>query len=420
MFFALILLFGPPIGSESVFGSDNPTADKPAETAIAVAPAALPVRLLPATLANFSATTEAKEYQRENLKALVGDSARVFQEYRVLSAASRDYDRIKVELFQTQDQFGAFGLFTFIASADRGDTPGDPGWSLARVDGDVVFWKGNVFARLRDASQKSSRVNIATKESLARALAPMITAPNPGVKSPPLMDSLPAASLVPGTQRYFLGPESLSSVIKRAGEMFQFVGQTEAVTAIYSKDQPASAPLAGVTEKSVDNKKADADSISAPQMKLVIVEYHTPEFATDEMSRITDFVGSLPEAEQKEIVFKRAGNYVVAATGVTDREFAEGLINSIQYPYTVKWLRNPLWPVNDPFRTQKAAQMLLSTFGLLGLILMTVLIVGTVFGATVFLKRRKQQREVFSDAGGMLRLDIEPFVLALPPKRSEE
>jgi len=150
------------------------------------------------------------------------------------------------------------------------------------------------------------------------------------------------------------------------------------------------------------------------------VEYHTPEFATDEMSRITDFVGSLPEVEQKEIVFKRAGNYVVAATGVTDREFAEGLINSIQYPYTVKWLRNPLWPVNDPFRTQKAAQMLLSTFGLLGLILMTVLIVGTVFGATVFLKRRKQQREVFSDAGGMLRLDIEPFVLALPPKRSEE
>src|SRR6185369_13295136 len=116
---------------------------------------------------------------------------------------------------------------------------------------------------------------------------------------------------------------------------------------------------------------------------------------------------------------KRAGNYVVAATGVTDREFAEGLISSIQYPYTVKWLRNPLWPTNDPFRTQKTAEMLLSTFGLLGLILLTVLIGGTVFGATVFLKRRKQQKEVFSDAGGMLRLDIDPFVLALPPKRSE-
>jgi len=417
MFFALILLFSLAIGSERVLG-----ADKPAESAIAVAPAALPVRLLPAKIANFSATSEAKEYQRENLKELVGDSATIFQEYRVVSAASRDYDRIRVELYQTQDQFGAFGLFSFIAGAERSETLGDPSSGSARVGGDVVFWKGNVFARLRDSSQNSKRVSIATKESLARALAPMISAPNPGVKSPPLLDSLPTASLVPGTQRYFLGPESLSSAIKRASEIFQFEGRTEAVTAIYSKDQPASASVAGGTGRSGENKKAAASSSDSPtgQVKLVIVEYHTPEFATDEMSRISDFVGSLPEAEQKEIVFKRAGNYVVAATGVTDREFAEGLISSIEYPYTVKWLRNPLWPTNDPFRTQKTAEMLLSTFGLLGLILLTVLIGGTVFGATVFLKRRKQQKEVFSDAGGMLRLDIDPFVLALPPKRSEE
>jgi hypothetical protein len=107
------------------------------------------------------------------------------------------------------------------------------------------------------------------------------------------------------------------------------------------------------------------------------------------------------------------------AVNIDDREFAEGLINSVQYPYTVKWLRNPLWAVNDPFRMEKTADMLLSTFGLLGLILLTVLVGGTIFGTSVFLRRRRQQREVFSDAGGMLRLDIEPFVLALPPKREE-
>src|SRR4029077_13524516 len=129
-------------------------------------------------------------------------------------------------------------------------------------------------------------------------------------------------------------------------------------------------------------------------LKLLIVEFHTPQFATDAMARITSYVASLSEADRQRIVFQRTGNYVVEAVNVQNREYAEGLVNSVQYPYTVKWLRNPLWPTNDPFRMEKTANMLLSTFGLLGLILLTVLVVGSVFGTTIFLKRRKQQREV--------------------------
>ena len=59
-------------------------------------------------------------------------------------------------------------------------------------------------------------------------------------------------------------------------------------------------------------------------------------------------------------------------------------------------------------------------FGLLGVLLLTVFVGGAVFGTTIFLKRRKQQQEIFSDAGGMLRLELDPFeptLLGLPPKR---
>jgi hypothetical protein len=67
--------------------------------------------------------------------------------------------------------------------------------------------------------------------------------------------------------------------------------------------------------------------------------------------------------------------------------------------------------------------MLVSTFGLLGVILLSVLVGGSIFGTTIFLKRRRQQREIFSDAGGMLRLELDPIegtILGLPPKRSED
>jgi hypothetical protein len=168
---------------------------------------------------------------------------------------------------------------------------------------------------------------------------------------------------------------------------------------------------------------AEAAMAEYDAAKLVIVEYHTPQFAYDAMARVNDYVASLPEDEQNRIIVRREGNYIVEASGVENREAAQTLVDAVKYPYGVKWLRDPRLPSNDPFRIQKAAQMLLSTFTLLGLILLTVLVGGSILGASIFLKRRKQQQEIFSNAGGMLRLEIDPFesrILGLPPKMSKD
>ncbi|MEK6285309.1 MAG: DUF6599 family protein [Acidobacteriota bacterium] len=404
--------------------------DQPASAAVTPLASSSPLaRLLPGSLARLRATSDIKPIGGDNLVELVGDKAAIYEEYRVTSAASREYAGVRVDVFETENQFAALGLFMFNCGASRvKPIEEDIGSGGARLDGELVFWKGTFFVRVGDPSQKPSRVSSTVREALARAVADAIVPMSAVVTRPPLLDSLPAASLVPQSQRYFLGPESLDAFLEHGRAMFEFAGDTEAVMAQYAQGEGpnSGAPqtqATGQTQAKMESVARSAPGAPDSPLKLLIVEFHTPQFATDAMARVTSYVSSLPETDQQHIIFKRTGNYLVEAVNVRDREFAESLVNSVQYPYTVKWLRNPLWPVNDPFRMEKTADMLLSTFGLLGLILATVLVGGSVFGTTIFLKRRKQQREVFSDAGGMLRLDIEPFesvMLRLPPKRSEE
>lgn len=373
-------------------------------------------RLLPDSLAGFKATGPPRLVAPDNLSDLVGDKSEAYREYLVASAAAREYAGMRVDIFETKNQFSAFGLFTYNMAGIRNKPAAlELGSGGARVDGLITFSKGNFFVRVGSAIQKSVRGESRVNETLARAIAESISSASTPVSRPPLLDNLPTESRVSGSEVYFLGPESLNSYVEHGRDIFEFAGDTEAVLGEYL--QPMSSGAS--TQQATGSATTPTDS----NLKLVIVECHTPQFATDAMTRAEAYAAKLSDEERNRLIIKRTGNYIVAALGVRDRDFAESLIGSIEYPYTVKWLRNPLWPTNDPFRAQKAAEMLLSTFGLLGLILLTVLTGGAVFGTTIFLKRRKRQREVFSDAGGMLRLDIDQFesaMLGLPPKRSEE
>jgi hypothetical protein len=364
-----------------------------------------PAEPLTQTLAGIKATSEIKRYTAGNLAEMVADQAPIYGEYRVVAASHRTYGAARVELFQTHDQFAAYGLLTYFAAARNPKAkPPAAGIEAVQLADAIIFYKGNYFARITAADQKSKAI-ASTHLRLAQSVADSLPE-NQATPRPPLLESLaPALDAAKSagyepdslSQRYFLGPQAMSAFVDRARDMFIFEGEAEAVMV----------------------------ECAAPQrekIKLIIVEYHTPQFATDAMQHLDSYLESLPESERARLSVKREGNYIIEAIG-DNTEAASQMVASIKYPYSVKWLRNPLWPTNDPFRTQKAAQLLLSTFGILGAILGTVLLFGSVFGATVFLRRRKYQREAFSDAGGMLRLEIDPMesiMLGLPPARGEE
>lgn len=416
MLMVLPIIAAPLAGYARQAGAQPPAAsDKPktGPEVVRLAPSSQLVGLLRDSLGGQRATSELKQVGKDNLSELVEDKAPVYREYLVTSAVSRQYGRLRVDVFETQHQLAAFGLFTFNTGADKKNpVTVDVGTGGLLLGPRLFFYKGRFFVCISDTDHSTTRADRPegkhAYEAIGSALADQITPANTAVTRAALLDSLPETAIVARSRRYFLGPESLNTYVEHGGEMFDFAGDTEAAAAEYTQ---------GAQPQPTDSKAA------SDALKIVVVEYHTPQFATDAMMRATGYVSSLPENEQQEIILKRIGNYVVEAANVRDRMLAESLINSVQYPYTVKWLRNPLWPTNDPFRVQKAAEMLVSTFGLLGLIIGTVLVVGTVFGTTIFLKRRKRQQEVFSDAGGMLRLDIdqlETAMLGLPPYKSED
>jgi hypothetical protein len=400
---------------------------RPASPVTAVAATRSIAELLPDKIAGMKATSAVKEYAGDNLAELVADKGAVYQEYLVARAASRKYAETRVDIFETENQFAAFGLFTYSFGKNVSEEIGS---GRAMVEGGLVFWKGNYFVRVMNANSQMVRARGAVNDSLARAISDEINLKNAPAR-PALLESLPAGSILPHSERYFLGPDSLNAYVERGREMFGFAGDAEAVMAEYDAAAPVTEP--GGTESRGTESRGTEPSISArarlsrskePRalLKLVIVEYHTPQFASDAFARVNDYIATLPEPEQSRIIVKREGNYIVEVNNFENREAAQALLNAVKYPYGVKWLRDPRLPSNDPFRIQKAAQMLLSTFVLLGLILLTVVVGGGIVGTSIFLKRRKQQQEVFSNAGGMLRLELDPFettLLGLPPKSSD-
>ena len=369
---------------------------------IAVATERPLTELLPDKLAGLKATGDVKQFSADNLAELVGDQATMYREYYVTRAASRQYGAARIDVFASMHPFGAFGLLTFYSGPNH-TTSDSIGEGSARTNEALVFWKNTYFVRVT-AANGQARAPLSNEAALARAVAGEIPTQRRDER-PVIFRSLPSSPRTATGLRYFLGPESLNTAVAGSRDLYAFNGDAEAVVAEYGLK-----PDAAVKAK---------QSAAAP-MRLVIIEYHTPQFAYDAIARANEFVNSLPEAEQQRLIIKREGNYIVEAVNFDDRNAAQAIVDAVQYPYGVQWLHHPSIPSDDPFRAQKAAQMLLSTFGLLGILLGSVLVCGSIFGTTMFLKRRKRMQAAFSDAGQMLRLELSPLegtILGLPPKR---
>jgi len=167
---------------------------------------------------------------------------------------------------------------------------------------------------------------------------------------------------------------------------------------------------------------AEAVIASYDTQRLVVIEFNTPQLATENDGRIRARIQELRNQGQPlPTAYRRVGNYSVFVFDAPSELAANQLIDQLKYQQVVQWLGKNPYAYGDAVRefTQTTLGVLVSVVKASGLVLLGSLAIGGFFGALLFTRRRAKQqlREAYSDAGGMLRLNLDEVNSRTDPAR---
>jgi hypothetical protein len=191
---------------------------------------------------------------------------------------------------------------------------------------------------------------------------------------------------------------------------------------VYARTKPALQKAAGgqpVLDAFDFDEGTEAVAAKYEGGRLVIVEFPTPQHAFDADAAVNRRMAELRAAGQPApSSYKRVGNYSVFVFDAPDAAAAEKLISAVRYEKDVRWLgRNPhAEEIAVRAYTSTMGGVILTTLITTGLAILLCLGIGGAVGAVVFFHRRARNaaQEIYTDAGGMVRLNIED--LNTPPQ----
>jgi hypothetical protein len=328
----------------------------------------------------------------EDVKALAGIDA----------AASRVYvapsgERYIITVFRARTDSEAYSLLTF----ERWNSQGRPDFSIKKVKGvgtdadaypgRIVFFKGAILGFINGKGSINDLLpgqpvmpeDGSEFATLARKFAESLDAGSGEI--PPLVKHLPDWETAEARALYVLTQPGLAQAVPNqpALDAVSFDGGTEAVVATYDGGG-----------------------------RLVIVEYATPQIASDADARIKTRIAALPgEGKPAPSAYRRVGNYAVFVFDAPDERAAAGLIDKVKYEKDVRWLGDNPYAVERANRAwlNMSTSVIVNTVKAAGLAIVLCLAIGGIFGGWIFTRRRAQaaHSEKFSDAGGMVRLNID-------------
>ena len=170
--------------------------------------------------------------------------------------------------------------------------------------------------------------------------------------------------------------------------------------------------------------EGDADAVLATygNARLLLIEFNTPQRAAENDRRIIGKIQELWKLGQPApTAYRRIGNYSVFVFDAQNEQAAKQLIDQVKYEQVVSWLgENPnIFKAAERYYVETTLGVLVAVLKASGFALIGCVATGGLIGALLFLRRRSQQHDVeaFSDAGGMLRLNIDEMTPQTDPSR---
>jgi hypothetical protein len=166
---------------------------------------------------------------------------------------------------------------------------------------------------------------------------------------------------------------------------------------------------------------ADAVLATYGPSKLLLVEFNTPQLAADNDRKIIARIQELWKLGQPApTAYRRVGNYSVFVFDAPDEATAKRLIDEVKYEQVVQWLgENPnIYKEAEKRYINTTLGVLVTVVKASGYALVACLGLGGLIGGLLFTYRRTQQKAVtLSDAGGMLRLNLDEMTAQTDPSR---
>jgi hypothetical protein len=308
----------------------------------------------------------------------------VYTEYGLITLTTRFYTngkaKVAVELFQTHFASEAYGLFSFIQGY--------------LAENRLAFYKGQFLASVSSEGEDAKSL-----QSIIDVLKKNITSEEGELPSLPF--NLPKEDKVSNTERYVIGPVALGRIKEFADlkDVVNFNGGTYAAIANYQT--------------------------ANQEISLAVFEYHTPQLATDGYTKFQNYLESTPTSKKSSRLLRRIGNYIVIASNVREAGPAEAIIAKIKYSPQISWEGKKITNVpiqfrpTDPIAVEEASQtanMIIRTFYWIGVMIFAAILIGFVAGSSLFYWNRYRRQklgidDVFSDAGGSVRLNLDEYLL---------